>query len=647
MGSFLHFVSITGFAHLLIVSYIVLARKYRPQIFDSVVGQAHITDTLKNALESDRVAHAYLFTGPRGVGKTTTARILAKTLNCEQPYPEAPCNKCRSCLEITAGNSMNVIEIDGASNRGIDHIRDLRENIKYTPSSGKYKIYIIDEVHMLTTEAFNALLKTLEEPPAHAKFFMATTEIQKVPATILSRCQRFDFRLIPPIQVVEQLESIAANEGIKTEREGLLLLARYSGGSMRDAESFFDQLIVYANNEPVSVEMVRNFLGIVSNDSLFEVIDAIYTKNTARGLEAINSIIEKGHDIAQFIDDLLQIIRAMMLCKTDSLNTIADMGDAEKRMVEEKSTQFTLEQILYMMNIILNDRQKLKVTFSQRVFLEVLFVKLTKSADLVPVGDLLAQVALKPMQAPARPTPQPLPPSIQPTAFVKPQQQPAPTPAPQAQPAPQHPEGTNPGPVLSDAATATAPAKEPAVTAQLSSPPAPATPQAQPVFANTGDFSQVWKQLLQNLSQTQPLAATFLAQGRLMGFENDIISVEFSPDERFHIEQLQNSKSSAAIKDALAQAGMGQAHVKYVIGNSMPKKKPENQTQQHNSSRPQESMTSSSHSFIPQTKEEREQPDIESNPLLGQIAEHPHVKRMIKLTEGKIVKITNKPRGSI
>ena len=226
------------------MTYIVLARKWRPMQFEEVVGQEHITRTLKNALQNNRIGHAFIFAGPRGVGKTTTARLLAKTVNCErQPVDDRtrravnPCNECSSCRSITKGNSLDVIEIDGASNRGIDEIRNLRDNIRFAPASSKYKIYIIDEVHMLTKDAFNALLKTLEEPPSHAIFIFATTEIHKVPLTILSRCQRFDFKRIPTLDIANQLEAIAKSEKIKIDKNSLILIARKSEGSMRDAES--------------------------------------------------------------------------------------------------------------------------------------------------------------------------------------------------------------------------------------------------------------------------------------------------------------------------------------------------------------------------------------------------------------------------
>ena len=238
------------------MSYVVIARRWRPQQFDEIIGQEHVSKTLSNAIANERIAHSYIFTGPRGVGKTTTARILAKALNCEKGPTATPCNDCASCKSITLGNSLDVLEIDGASNRGIDEIRNLRENIRYTPTQGKYKIYIIDEVHMLTKEAFNALLKTLEEPPEHALFIFATTEIHKVPATILSRCQRFDFRRIPLKTIMEHLQNICTQDKIDIEEEALLQIAKKADGSMRDSQSILDQIISYSGQR-VTFDDVR------------------------------------------------------------------------------------------------------------------------------------------------------------------------------------------------------------------------------------------------------------------------------------------------------------------------------------------------------------------------------------------------------
>ena len=263
------------------MSYQVLAQKYRPQTFDSVIGQETVTRTLKNAVLKNRIANAYIFCGPRGVGKTSVARLLSKAMNCEQPPEKAPCNKCASCLEITQGNNIDVLEIDGASNNGVDEIRALRENVKFAPSKGKYKIYIIDEVHMLSQGAFNALLKTLEEPPAHVKFIFATTESHKVLATIMSRCQRFDFKKIPPSMIFDKIMDISKKEKINIDKKAALLIARAADGSLRDAIVILDQMVSFSGDKITSSDVVE-LLGMVHKDKMFDLSSAINEKDPGR-----------------------------------------------------------------------------------------------------------------------------------------------------------------------------------------------------------------------------------------------------------------------------------------------------------------------------------------------------------------------------
>src|SRR3972149_45297 len=260
------------------MGYLVTARKWRPQTFEKVVGQGHITNTLKNAIKNNRIAHAYLFTGPRGVGKTTTARILARTLNCQNPVDAEPCNKCEICMDIQNAQLMDIIEIDGASNRGIDEVRTLRESVKYAPTRGKYKIYIIDEVHMLTKESFNAFLKTLEEPPEHTIFIFATTDVHKVPLTIISRCQRFDFRRIELDKIKENLKMIAKDEKIEIDDKTLTIIAKKADGALRDAESYFDQVVAYSQGN-IDADLVTQMLNLIDEETYFNISDAVLSKD--------------------------------------------------------------------------------------------------------------------------------------------------------------------------------------------------------------------------------------------------------------------------------------------------------------------------------------------------------------------------------
>lgn len=295
------------------MAYVALYRKWRPQGFDSLVGQEAVRTALTNALETGRIAHAYLFAGPRGTGKTSTAKILAKAVNCEHGPTPNPCNKCQNCVRINDGTSMDVFEIDAASNRGIDEIRDLREKVAFAPVNGRYKVYIIDEVHMLTTEAFNALLKTLEEPPPHVIFILATTEPHKIPATIHSRCQRFDFKRVTDSDIVKRLREVADGSGIAADDDALQLIAVQADGGMRDALSLLDQCGVMA--ERVSAETVRSVLGIVGCEALRELVKAIGEGNVPKSLELLEALLAGGKDVKQIITELAEYLRAVLLYK--------------------------------------------------------------------------------------------------------------------------------------------------------------------------------------------------------------------------------------------------------------------------------------------------------------------------------------------
>jgi len=288
------------------MSYQVLARKYRPMRFEEVIGQQHVTQTLQNALASKRIHHAYLFTGARGIGKTTVARILAKALNCEKKVDKInPCNQCETCQEILEGKSLDVQEIDGASNTGVDDVRQIREQTKYLPAKGDYKVYIIDEVHMLSTQAFNALLKTLEEPPPHVIFIFATTEAQKIPATILSRCQRYDFKRIPVKELIASLETIAKTEQVTCDADALHLIAHEAAGSLRDAQSLFDQAIAYAGSK-VTYKNLKEMFGFLDRSQLATLLKSILEKDKKGALEQLNLFYQTGADLNRLASDLLQ-----------------------------------------------------------------------------------------------------------------------------------------------------------------------------------------------------------------------------------------------------------------------------------------------------------------------------------------------------
>lgn len=358
--------------------YIILARKYRPQNFDEVIGQDHITKTLKNALLQNRLAQAYIFSGPRGVGKTSMARILAKSLNCTKGPTEHPCQKCSACIEISQGRSLDCIEIDGASNRGIDEIRTLRENIKFSPSFGKFKIYIIDEVHMLTQEAFNALLKTLEEPPEHVKFIFATTQPQKVISTIISRCQRFDFRTIPILKIIEKLEKVAKLEKIKISKDALFTIAKEASGSIRDAESMLDQ-VASLSKETITIDDINLLLGTLEYDFLFEIINKILQKDTDGILKLIKNFLDQGKDAALLTAALLEHIRNLTLSKffKSAQESYLDMPlDLKERLINQAKS-ISLRSLVIMFDLVLKYQEQIKHSEFPQIILEMMVIKLS------------------------------------------------------------------------------------------------------------------------------------------------------------------------------------------------------------------------------------------------------------------------------
>ncbi len=374
------------------MAYLVLARKYRPTTFDEVIGQESASATLKNAIASGRVAHAYLFTGPRGVGKTSMARILAKALNCEKGPTPSPCNKCKTCKSIDTGEDVDVIEIDGASNRGIDEIRTLRENVRYAPARSTHKIYVIDEVHMLTKDAFNALLKTLEEPPPHVKFIFATTEPHKLLDTIRSRCQRFDFRRIPVTLISKHLASLCKKEKIKVADGVLDAIARCSHGGMRDAESLLDQLAALSGDE-VKVENIEELTGAVSQKTLFEIVRAIAEHNARVAVETVDAALAKGAAYDELIQQLIEGFRELLLARVAGADSpLIDRGDSERKVIEELAPKFTTDALMFLVQMFAETKQKARISSQSRIVLELALIKAADVHDLRPLDEILARL---------------------------------------------------------------------------------------------------------------------------------------------------------------------------------------------------------------------------------------------------------------
>ncbi len=372
--------------------YTVVARRYRPQQFGDLIGQEHVAQALVNALQSGRVAHAYLFTGARGVGKTSAARILAKALNCETGTTATPCDKCESCLAVAAGEDVDVLEIDGASNNKVEEVRDLRQNVGFRPTRGRYKIYIIDEVHMLSTSAFNALLKTLEEPPPHVKFIFATTEVQKIPVTILSRCQRFDFAHVGPGRIFDQLKSIVGREGHQADDDALKLVARRAAGSMRDSQSLLDQLLASASGR-LTAEHVHAVLGTAGDERVIDLAATILDRDPAKALNLLAEWVDRGLQVGELLDQLIDYWRALMLltCAPElkELPTSPHVQEAVGKQVG----RISLDTVLAGLDVWTTTKARIRGTGYAQVLLEMAVVRLARMEESLSVGHLIQSIA--------------------------------------------------------------------------------------------------------------------------------------------------------------------------------------------------------------------------------------------------------------
>ncbi|MEI8062977.1 MAG: DNA polymerase III subunit gamma/tau [Verrucomicrobiota bacterium] len=372
--------------------YQVLARKWRPQQFDEVVGQDHVSTTLKNAIEQSRLAHAYLFVGPRGIGKTSIARIFAKSLNCIKGPTATPCDKCDNCKEIANGNSLDVLEIDGASNNGVEQVRELRDTCRYTPARAKFKIYIIDEVHMLSTAAFNALLKTLEEPPAHVKFIFATTDPQKVLPTILSRCQRFDLRRIPAALLVKHLKKITKDEKVTIDDEALTAIARGAEGGMRDAESTLDQLIAFCGDK-ITEKDVLSVFGLVAQDKIAVLTDAVIDGDTNIALKTLKELDEVGKDLQRLLADLLDHYRNLLVLTIGGAGAeLVDVPDLELELLKQQANRIDSDAVLRIIDALAGTEGRLRYALSKRIYFEIALVRAIKSREMVGLEGVLKKL---------------------------------------------------------------------------------------------------------------------------------------------------------------------------------------------------------------------------------------------------------------
>lgn len=376
------------------MAYTALYRKWRPATFDEVRGQDHIVTTLKNQIRTGRIGHAYLFCGTRGTGKTSIAKIFAKAVNCEHPVDGNPCGECSACKAIAAGASMNVVEIDAASNNGVDNIRQIREEVEYSPPSGKYRVYIIDEVHMLSTGAFNALLKTLEEPPGYVIFILATTEANKIPITVLSRCQRYDFHRIDGSTIADRLREMADAEGIDVEDKALHYVAKKGDGSLRDAISLFDQCAAFHYGQQLTYERVLDVLGAVDNEVYSGFLRLLQQKDAGQCLRKIEELILQGRDLGQFLSDFIWYLRGVLLAQTGEASAeLLDMSEEDRTRLLEDASFMSEETTLRFIRVLSETMNQMRYSTSKRVLLEIALIKLTKPAMETNLDSLLQRVA--------------------------------------------------------------------------------------------------------------------------------------------------------------------------------------------------------------------------------------------------------------
>ena len=483
--------------------YQVLYRKYRPRIFADVYGQDHVTSTLKNEIKEGRISHAYLFTGSRGTGKTTCAKILAKAVNCPNAVDGEPCNTCEICKGLDSGTIYDVVEIDAASNNGVDNIRDLREEVNYTPTRGKYRVYIIDEVHMLSTGAFNALLKTLEEPPAHVIFILATTEVHKLPATILSRCQRFDFKRIQPETMAVRLQQVAGLEGMELAPDAATLIARIADGALRDGLSILDQCA--GRSKQITAQLVSEVAGLAGREALYRLSDAVLARDSSAAVEELAQLHENSYDMERLCVEMINHFRNFMMVKTvKKSRELIICTDDEYKHIEESAGQFTLAQILRGLDLFQSTLVKIKGGVTPRIEMEMAFVRLCEpklETDPDAINQRLSAleravqngVSAAPVKTVQSPAPAARPAPAQPT--VPPTPQPAPT---SEAPAPEPVPATSAEPV-------SAPVPEPAPVQP--EPPGPLEPAAEaPSPASAADSEQQlfmqWADLMEILHRT-------------------------------------------------------------------------------------------------------------------------------------------------
>jgi len=514
------------------MSYQVIARKYRPQRFADVVGQDHVTQTLTNAIGQKRIAHAYLFCGPRGTGKTTIARIFAKCLNCEGGPKINFDDKDPRCIEIAEGRSLDVLEIDGASNNGVEQVRELRETCKYAPANSPFKIYIIDEVHMLSTAAFNALLKTLEEPPAHVKFMFATTDPEKVLPTILSRCQRFDLRRIPAALIIKHLTHIAKLEKVKIDEPALYAIARGADGGMRDAESTLDQLISFCGDKIEEADVLSMF-GLAAQSQILSLSRAVLAGEIQSALGLLNELAQNGKDLRRLLADLLGHFRNLLIFQVSrgDLNLL-EVSEAEVATLKEQSALANTELFTRILEVLTEAELRLRDATSKKILLEVALLKAIEARNGTSLDSVLKQLNQLRGQSGAGGTP----------ALKQTEAAPA---AERRTLARHETQGAKPIQRLADAV--------------VGAPTAPA--EAVPVSA---DLTELWTKLIEAVGRASPFTRSYLVDANPVSFEKSILTIGFDPEFEDHLGLVDNARNHALLQTKLAELGQANIQIKFV-----------------------------------------------------------------------------------
>ncbi|MDH5563284.1 MAG: DNA polymerase III subunit gamma/tau [Nitrospirota bacterium] len=539
----------------------VSARKYRPTTFEEVMGQTHVVQTLTNAITRQRVAHAYVFSGMRGVGKTTVARILAKSLNCEKGPTSQPCGTCPSCVEITRGNSVDVIEIDGASNTGVDDVRELRENVKFAPFHGSYRVYIIDEVHMLSNSAFNALLKILEEPPSHAVFIFATTEVHKIPATILSRCQHFTFRRISRLEIISQLRHVATQTGVTVEDRSLSVLARTSEGSMRDALSLLDQAVSFGG-EKLLHEDLEALIGSVPDELVRQMIEAILAHQASQAMTLVGEVVDQGFDVRIYCREILERIRnllvACVVASPQQVLNLLELGEEEGAQIIEQARALTEPYLQAVFTIISRTEDSLRGSSHPRFLIEAAVVraalldpKMAPAIGLEPTAMVQAQPSHQPktLPTPALVASTPSRVSKTPSSMEKPRTIPK---VPEPTKSMTETAGIPPSPSL-PVMDKPIPAKPVASASQEQTPPQPVPHAPNPALKQTVTLN--WEQVVDRMMKDHPNVGSFLEKGSVVTLEADHVVIGYSKKDaiaRWRTDKPENRALIARLCEELA-----------------------------------------------------------------------------------------------